>query len=570
MARSGGEILIDALIGHGITHVFGVPGESFLAALDAMHARAERIRFIVCRHEAGAANMAEAFAKLTGRPAACFVTRGPGATHAAIGVHTAFQDSTPLILLIGQVARATEGREAFQEFDVARLFGWTTKWAAEVRDPRRLPELVARAVQTATSGRPGPVALSLPEDMLVEAAEVADVPTVVPVQAHPGADDMARLRHLLLSAARPLMIVGGGGWTAEAVADIAAFAEAFDLPVAASFRCQEIVPPGHPCHVGELGTATAPELRQRVAAADLLLVVGARLGEITTGGYELVKAPVPDQRLIHVHADLGELGRVYHSALALAAGMPAFAKAARSLPPPPKPLPPKPLPWAEWRAAARREFEAGRDAGGTSPGPLDMNTVMAVLRQRLPADTIMVNDAGNFSGWAQRFWPYGPWRSQLAPTSGAMGYGVPAAVAASLVMPERRTLCFVGDGAFLMAGQELATALQYGATPLIVVGNNAMYGTIRMHQERSYPGRVMGTGLANPDFAAFARAFGCAGFAVSETAEFAPALDAALAAMDSGLPALIELRLDPEVISTRTTLSALRRAGEAAQASRTP
>ncbi len=560
MARSGGEILIDALVGHGITHVFGVPGESYLAALDAMHARADRITFIVCRHEAGAANMAEAFAKLTGRPAACFVTRGPGATHAAIGIHTAFQDSTPLLLLIGQVARETEGREAFQEFDVARLFGWTTKWAAEVREARRLPELVARAVQTATSGRPGPVALSLPEDMLVEVAEVGDVPAVVPVEAHPGAGDMERLRALLLSAARPLMIVGGGGWTAEAVADIAAFAEAFDLPVAASFRCQDIVPPGHPCHVGELGTGTGPDLRQRVAAADVLLVVGARLGEITTGGYDLVKAPVPDQRLIHVHADLGELGRVYHCALGLAASMAPFARAARALP-----WPPQPLAWADWRASARAEFVAGRAAGGTSPGPLDMNVVMAELRQRLPADTIVVNDAGNFSGWAQRFWPYGPWRSQLAPTSGAMGYGVPAAVAASLVAPQRRTLCFVGDGAFLMAGQELATAMQYGATPLIILGNNGMYGTIRMHQERNYPGHVMGTGLANPDFAAFARAFGCAGFAVSQTAEFAPALAAALAAMDAGLPALIELRLDPEVISTRTTLTAVRAAGEAAQ-----
>jgi acetolactate synthase-1/2/3 large subunit len=554
MMRTGGEILVDALVGHGVTHVFCVPGESYLAALDALHDRADRIRVVVCRHEAGAANMAEAFGKLTGRPAACFVTRGPGATHAAIGIHTAFQDSTPLILLIGQIAREAEGREAFQEFDVARLFGWTTKWAAEAREARRLPELVARAVQTAASGRPGPVALSLPEDMLVDEADVADAPPVVPVEAHPGADDMARLRQALLSAARPLMIVGGGGWSRAAAADIAAFAEAFELPVVASFRCQDIVPPGHPLHVGELGTGTPPELRRRVGEADLLLVVGARLGEITTAGYELVRAPVPEQRLVHVHADLGELGRVYRFEIGIAASMGPFARAARALAPPHAPPA-----WTEWTRAARAEFEAGR-APGSSPGPLDMNAVMAELKRRLPGDAIVANDAGNFSGWVQRYWDYGPYRSQLAPTSGAMGYSVPAAVAASLVAPERRTVCFVGDGGFLMGGQELATAVQYDATPLVIVVNNGMYGTIRMHQEREYPGRVVATALANPDFAAYARAFGCAGFAVDATAGFAPALDAALAAIDGGTPALIELRLDPEAITTRTSLSAIRAA----------
>ncbi|PWR21347.1 thiamine pyrophosphate-binding protein [Zavarzinia aquatilis] len=550
-ARSGGQILVDQLAINGVRRIFLVPGESYLAALDALHDHADEIEGVVCRQEGGAAFMAEAHAKLTGETGVCFVTRGPGACNAAIGVHTAMQDSTPMILLIGQVARDARHREAFQEIDVDRLFGWTTKWAVEVNDARRLPELIARAFQIATSGRPGPVAISLPEDMLTDMVEVADAPPAFALSPVPAPADIARMAEMIAAAKRPLMIVGGGDWTAAGANAIRAFASRFDLPTACSFRRQDVVDNSLPIYVGELGTSVDQRLIARIREADLVIAVGTRLSEITTQGYTLLDVPVPAAPLIHIHPDLGELGRIYRPALAINAGCDAFAEAAAALPAPT-------ITWADWTASVRADYEASL-APGSSPGPLDMNTVMAVLKNRLPADTVMVNDAGNFTGWLQRFWTYRHFKSQLGPCNGAMGYGVPAAVGAAIECAgERTVVCFVGDGGFMMTGQELATAIRHGAAPLIIVVDNGTFGTIRMHQERHYPGRVVATDLANPDFAALARAYGAFGVTVSETKAFAPALEEALAATEQGLPALLCLKLGIEVISTRTTLTRLR------------
>lgn len=550
-ARSGGQILVDQLAINGVRRIFLVPGESYLAALDALHDRADEIESVVCRQEGGAAFMAEAHAKLTGETGICFVTRGPGACNAAIGVHTAMQDSTPMILLIGQVARDARHREAFQEIDVDRLFGWTTKWAVEVNDARRLPELIARAFQIATSGRPGPVAISLPEDMLTDMVEVADAPPAFALSPVPAPADIARMADMIAGASRPLMIVGGGDWTLAGADAIRAFASRFDLPTACSFRRQDVVDNSLPVYVGELGTSVDQRLIARIREADLVIAVGTRLSEIATQGYTLLDVPVPTAPLIHVHPDLGELGRIYRPALAVNAGCDAFALAAAALPAPT-------ITWAGWTASVRADFEASL-APGSSPGPLDMNAVMAVLKDRLPEDTVMVNDAGNFTGWLQRYWTYRRFKSQLGPCNGAMGYGVPAAVGAAIECAgERTVVCFVGDGGFMMTGQELATAIRHGAAPLIIVVDNGAFGTIRMHQERHYPGRVVATDLANPDFAALARAYGAFGVTVSETRDFAPALEEALAATEKGLPALLCLTLGIEVISTRTTLSRMR------------
>ncbi len=543
-------MLVDALIGHGVDTVFGVPGESYLASLDAFWESRNAIRYIVCRHEGGAANMAEGYAKLTGKPGVCFVTRGPGACHASIGLHTGFQDSTPMLLLIGQVQREAADREAFQEVDFRQMFGPLAKWVGQIDDARRIPELVSRAFHTAVAGRPGPVVLALPEDMQRDRVETADLPHYQRVAAHPGAADMARLRALLAAAKRPLMMVGGGGWTEAAARDITAFARANALPAIASFRCQDYVDNGEPIYAGDLGTGSNPKLFERVARADLLLVAGARLGEITTQGYKLLAPPKLAQTLIHVHADPEELGRVYYADLAINAGPAGFAAAAAAL------APVGHRAWDDWTKAARADYEATQ-APAPCPGALDMNVVMRVLQEKLPADTIVVNDAGNFTGWVQRYWRFRSYRTQIGPTSGAMGYGVPAAIGCKIAAPERRVLCFVGDGGFLMTGQELATALQYGADPLILVVNNGSYGTIRMHQEREFPGRVSGTELKNPDFAAYARSFGAYGASVARTADFAPALDEALR---SGQAALLDLQVDPEAITTRASLSAIREA----------
>ena len=544
--RTGGRLVVDQLEAHGVDLAFGVPGESYLAVLDALVD--SPIRYVVCRHEGGAANMADAYGKLTGRPGVCMVTRGPGATHASVGVHTAFQDSTPLVLLVGQVARAMRGREAFQEVDYEAMFAPLAKWAVELESVARIPEVLARAFHTATSGRPGPVVVALPEDVLAEEADVGDARPYAPAQAYPSPGDLARVRELLAGAVRPFVLVGGAPWSAEAHAALTAFCERNALPVGTSFRCQDYVDNASPSYAGHVGIGPDPKLAARVRDADVLLVVGARLGEMTTGGYTLVEPPVPRQTLIHVHASPEELGRVYEPALGIASSPAAFALALAEL---------EPLDSSAWSAgteAAHAAYRANLEPAAV-PGTLDLGEVMTVLRRVLPEDAILTNGAGNFSVWAHRFWEFRRWRSQLAPTSGAMGYGVPAAVAAKLVEPGRTVVCFAGDGDFLMTGQELATAVQYEAPVVVLVVNNGMYGTIRMHQEREFPGRVSGTDLVNPDFAAYARAFGAHGEVVESTEAFEGALGRAL---DAGRPALLELRVDPEAITPRATLSEIR------------
>jgi acetolactate synthase I/II/III large subunit len=555
--RTGGQILIDQLKVHGVRAAFCVPGESYLAALDALHDAKDIITLLTCRHEGGASNMAEAYGKLTGEPGICFVTRGPGASHSFCGIHTAMQDSTPLILFVGQVAREALEREAFQEVDIKAMFGHTAKWAAQINEPDRIPEFVSRAFHVATSGRPGPVVLGLPEDMLTQRSGVGDAGCYRRVQAIVGSSDMAALRARLAAAERPFIVVGGGGWTASAAADIRAFAEANNLPTIASFRCQDIVGNDSPVYAGELGTSTAKPLVDKIKASDLLLVIGARLGEISTQGYTLVEIPRPKQFLAHVYAAPDELGRVYQPDLPIVSGMPGFAAAARAM------APVEHGRWTAWTQAARADYRATLESA-SCPGALDMFEAMRVLKRVLPRDTIMTQDAGNFSGWLQRYWEFPGFRTQLGPTNGSMGYGVPAGVAAKLACPDRTVVTFVGDGGFLMTGQELATAVQYGLNVIILVINNGLYGTIRMHQEREYPTRRIATDLRNPDFAALARAYGAEGYTVAKTAEFAPAIEAALKA---GKPAVLDLKVDPEAITTRTTLSAIRDASLKARAS---
>jgi len=546
--RHGGKILVDQLVGHGVDTVFSVPGESYLAVLEGLYDARNAIRLITCRMEAGAANMAEAYGKLTGKPGICMVTRGPGATHAAVGVHTAKQDSTPMILFIGQIAREMRDREAFQEVDFRAMFGPLAKWAAEIDDARRIPEYVARAFAVATSGRPGPVVLSLPEDMLTDEVDVEDAAPYQPVQASPAASDMERLRRLLAAAERPLMILGGGTWNLAATRDILAFAEANGLATGVGFRCQDLLDNRHACYVGDIGVGINPKLAERVKQADLLIAVGTRLEETVTSGYTLVDVPRPKQRLIHVHPAAEELGRVYQADLPILSGMPQFAAAARALAPIAAPA------WRGWTEAARADYLATLELPKV-PGALDMGQVMKYLRETLPDDTIITNGAGNYAVWVHRFYQYKGFRTQLAPTSGAMGYGVPAAVAAKIVAPTRTVVSFNGDGCFLMCGQELATAKQYGVAPIFIVVNNGMYGTIRMHQEREYPAHVWGTDLVNPDFAALARAYGAHGELVERTEEFVPAFERARGA---GKAALIELRLDPEALTPRASLSQIR------------
>ncbi len=547
--RTGAQILVDQLAIHDVDTIFCVPGESYLAVLDALY-DAERIQLVSCRQEGGAAFMAEAYGKLTGRPGVCFVTRGPGACNASIGVHTAYHDSTPLILFIGQVARGFAGREAFQEIDYRRMFGPIAKWVAQIDDPRRLPELVGRAFQLAVSGRPGPVVLALPEDMLVEAASVADAARYQRVQAHPSPTQLEALRELLSQAERPLMIVGGGDWSAGAAADIRAFAEASRLPTIAAFRAQDIADNYADYYVGALGVGANPALAQRVKACDLLLTIGDRMSELDTDDYTLLDIPRPHQRLIHVHPDPAELGRVYQPALAILSGMREFAAAMRTMPPVDSAR------WDNWLAVARAEYDAYLKPS-PMPGNLDLGEVLVYLSQRLSHDAIMTNGAGNYTAWCHRFYQFSTYRSQVAPVNGTMGYGIPAAVAAKLVHPERVVVAFAGDGCFLMNGQELATAMHYRANIVVLVINNNMYGTIRMHQELHYPDRPIGTALTNPSFVAYAEAFGAYSELVERTSDFAAAFERALAAQR---PALLELRIDPDAISPRTTLSAIRAA----------
>jgi acetolactate synthase-1/2/3 large subunit len=554
---SGGQLVVAALRAHGVEFAFSVAGESYLEVLDALF-DAPEIRLVTCRQEGGAAFMAEAYGKLTGKPGVLLVTRGPGACNASIGIHTAFQDSTPMVVLVGQVARHQLDREAFQEVDFRKMFAPLAKWVAQIDLAERVPELVNQAFQVATSGRPGPVVLALPEDMLRDRRMAAVAGPHHPVRAHPGAGDLAELRRLLATAERPMMMVGGSGWSDSACRDITSFARANDLPVCCSFRRQDIVDNRTACFVGDLGTGASPALVARVKEADLLLALGARIGEITSQSYSLLGIPEPGKVLIHVHAAAEELGRVFRPTLAIQSGMPEFAAAAASL------APVAAGRWSRWREGARAEYEAGL-VPSPSHGPLDLGIIMGWLRDRLPDDAVITSDAGNFSGWPNRFLQYRRPGRQLGPTSGAMGYGVPAAVAAKLVHPDRLVVGFCGDGGFMMTGQEMATAMLEGTGPIILVFNNAMYGTIRMHQERRFPGRVVGTVLKNPDFLAIARAYGAFGALVTRTEEFAPAFEEA--ASRKG-PAIIELRMDPELITTRTTLTEIRRQAEANQAER--
>ena len=548
--RSGGQILVDQLKIHGADLAFCVPGESYLAVLDALYDAREQIKLITCRHEAGAANMAEAYGKLTGRPGICFVTRGPGATHASIGLHTALQDSTPMILFIGQVARDQGEREAFQEIDYRRMLAPLTKWVAEVPSAERLPEFISRAFHTAVAGRAGPVALALPEDMLTERVVAVDSRAYQRVSAAPRSEDMARLADILSSAERPLAVVGGGGWSLQACEDVLRFLEAWNLPAVTSFRGKDRLDNRHPLYVGDMGIGIDPKLAQRIGQSDALIVIGPRLGEMTTNGYTRVVPPVPAQRLVHVYPSGEELNRVYQAELGIVSGMGAFGKAAAAL------KPPAPVRWKAWAAAARADYEAFVRPVAVE-GAVNPSEIFAWLNERLPADAIYTNGAGNYAGWLHRFHLHRRFNTQLAPTSGAMGYGVPAAIAAKAVHPERVVVACAGDGCFLMNGQELATAGQYGLNIVVLVFNNAMYGTIRMHQERDYPARVVGTDLQNPDFAAYAKAFGFWSATVRATGEFAGAFDAALA---SGKPALIEVITEPEAITPTATLSGIRKA----------
>ena len=552
--RTGGEILVANLLAQGATHAFCVPGESFLAVLDALHDVRDRLALIVCRQEGGVAYMAEAYGKLTGRPGIAFVTRGPGASNAAIGIHTAAQDSTPMIVFIGQVGSDFVDREAFQEIDYRRMYGSVAKWAAQIERPERIPEYIARAYRVAMSGRPGPVVLALPEDMLIVRAGCADASRVEPVASAPDAAQIAAARSLLAAAAHPLVIVGGSRWDLDSCAALAHFAETHSLPVGCAFRSQDLFDNRHSNYAGDVGIGINPKLAARVRNADVLLVIGERLGEMTTSGYTLLQAPTPSQALIHVHPGIDELGRVYQPSLAIATTPGAFLAAMNVA---------KPLDAARWRdtpSAARADYVAWQ-APRPVPGTLDMWSIMAWLDQRLPNDAILTNGAGNYTAWLHRLYRYRGFRTQLAPYSGAMGYGVPSAVAAKFVHPQRIVVSWNGDGCFLMNGQELATAVQYGLAIVFVVVDNGMYGTIRMHQERTYPGRVEGTALRNPDFAALARAYGAEGETVSRTDEFAPAFERALAA---NKPALLHLKLDPQALTMNASLDDLRAQGLAA------
>jgi acetolactate synthase-1/2/3 large subunit len=546
--QHGGRILVDALLTHGVDTAFCVPGESYLPVLDALHDEQARIHLVVARQDGGASFMAEAYGKLTGRPGICFVTRGPGATNASIGVHTAQQDSTPMILFVGQVGSDVVEREGFQEVDYRRMFGDIAKWVAQIDRADRIHEMVSRAFHVAVSGRPGPVVLALPEDMLTTRLAPMHSEPYRRVAPSPAGRDMAMVRHLLQMCRRPFLILGGSGWTRDACAQIQRFAERNRLPVACSFRRQDVFDNQHPQYAGDVGIGISPKLAKRLQEADLILSVGSRLGEMATSGYTLFGVPRMKQRLVHVHPGAEELGRVYQADLLINSGMPEFAEAAAVL------GPAEWENWEDWTVAANAEYRENAEPVEV-PGPVNPSLIVAWLAANLPRDTIIANGAGNFAGWVHRFYPYAPFHTQLAPTSGAMGYGVPAAVAAKAVHRDRTVVCFTGDGDFMMNGQELATALQYDLPVMIILLNNGMYGTIRMHQEREYPGRVHGTSLANPDFAALARAYGAHGETVLATEEFPAAFQRAAA---SGRPAIIEVRIDPDVITTRTTLSAIR------------
>ena len=555
--QAAGHLIVECLIEQGVEFAFGVPGESYLAVLDGFHAYRDRIRFVINRQEGGAAFMAEAHGKLSGRPGICFVTRGPGATNASIGVHTGFQDSTPMILFVGDVASDMRDREAFQELDYGSFFGPGTRGMAKrverIDDARRIPEYVARAFATAMNGRPGPVVLVLPEDMLVQMVDEAPLPRVEPVEAWSDPGSLRRLREMLLAAQRPLVIAGGGGWTPQSAQALQRFAENWKLPVTNAFRFQDTFDNHHPLYAGDVGIGLNPRLAQRVKDSDLLIAIGPRLGEMTTNGYTLIKSPRPDQKLVHIHASAEELNRVFQADLVINATMNAAARSLEVLSAPPV------VPWETYTASAHADYLENL-VPQKLPGDIDMPAIVASLQKLLPEDAVLTNGAGNFASWVHRFFRHHGLakglKTQLAPTVGSMGYGVPAGVCAAIVTG-RTVFTIAGDGDFLMNGQELATAVQHGAKTIIVLLNNGMYGTIRMHQEREYPEHVSGSQLNNPDFAALARAYGYAGVRITKTAEFEAELVAALARAQG---TLIEVMLEQDVISTRGTLSAIRQA----------
>jgi acetolactate synthase-1/2/3 large subunit len=549
-ARSGGEILVDQLMIHGVQDIFCVPGESYLAVLDALHDA--KIRVTVCRQEGGAAMMAEAVGKLTGRPGIAFVTRGPGATNASPGIHIAAQDSTPLIVFVGQVARDMMEREAFQELDYKAVFGSIAKWVVEIDRAERIPELVSRAFHIATQGRPGPVVIALPEDMLLDIVEVKDACAYVPAIAYPSPHDMAELQKRLQGAKAPILLLGGTGWDAGAVAALGEAARRWQLPVAVSFRRQMLFPADHPNFAGDLGIGPNPRLLQRVQGSDLVILIGGRLSEMPSQSYTLFEIPGDGDRLVHIHPGAAELNRVYRASLAIQSTPAAFVEAFAALAAPAHPA------WAGAAETAHADFLAWSDPAPIRiDGPLQMGAVMAHLIETLPADAIMCNGAGNYASWLHRFWPFRHFGTQLAPTSGSMGYGLPAAVGAKRANPDRVVISFAGDGCFLMNGQEFATAIQYDLPIIVILIDNGMYGTIRMHQEREYPNRISATELKNPDFAALARAYGGHGETVKTTEEFAPALERALS---SGKPAILHLFLSKEAITPTRSLSDIRAA----------
>lgn len=550
--RTGGQLIVDQLVAQGVDHVFCVPGESFLAVLDALVD--VNINVTVCRQEGGAAMMADAHGKLTGRPGICMVTRGPGASNAMAGIHIARQDSTPMILFVGQIERGMREREAFQEMDYRATFGPVAKWATEIDDPARVPEIVSRAFHIAMSGRPGPVVIALPEDMLTEVAQVIDAPRVEAVESAPAVGQMADLARRIASARAPVAIVGGTRWNEQAVAQFTDFAQRFNLPVAASFRRQMLFPHDHPCYIGDVGLGLNPELLKRIQDADLLILVGGRMSEIPSQSYTLLDIPVPKQSLVHIHPDASELGRVYAPALAINASASAFAAELSAL------AAPSQMPWAEDTARLHKSYlQWSNPENVNPPGLLQMNKVMEHLESVLPDDAIMANGAGNYATWVHRFHRFNKFATQLAPTSGSMGYGLPAAVGAKRLWPERTVVCFAGDGCFMMHGQEFATAVQYDLPIIVLIVDNGMYGTIRMHQEKFYPGRISATDLRNPDFAAYAQAFGGHGERVERSEDFAAAYERAVA---SGKPAIIHLLTDPQAITPTTTIDKLRAASQ--------
>lgn len=547
--RTGGQILVDCLRLHGVDTVFCVPGESYLATLDAFHDVQDKIDLVVCRQEGGVTNMADAWGKMTGKPGIAFVTRGPGATNASVGIHTAHQDSTPLILFVGQIARDMAEREAFQEVDYRRMFGEMTKWVAQIDSAARIPEMVSRAFHVATSGRPGPVVLALPEDMQTERADTEDGQLYRSAQANPGATDMDKFRDMLASAKKPMVLAGGGGWSAEACADLAAFAEANRLPVATAFRRQDLMDNRHPNFAGVVGLGINPKLKDRLDDTDLLIVLGPQLGEIVTGGYTYFTFPKPKQTMIHISAGVDELGKVYQADLGINAGMAEFCAAAKA-------MTPVDASWAGEAETAHADYMAF-STPPDMPGDVNYSEIVGWLNDNLPDDAVITNGAGNYTVWVHRFFRYKQYGTQLAPQSGAMGYGVPSGVAAGVRHRDRVVVSFSGDGCFQMNGQEIGTAVQQGVKTIFIVVNNGMYGTIRMHQETHYPKRKSGTDLHNPDFAALARAYGAHGETVTKTADFEAAFDRCRAAEG---PSLIELVIEPDAVLPTNTLSGIQAA----------